>query len=54
MKVRKYIRIALSSDDEDAFDKAKSKAEAASGVTLSDSAFSLGVIRKAIHKAALD
>jgi hypothetical protein len=45
---RHYIRIALSEADVSAFIKAKAEAEKVSGVRMKDSAFALGVIRKAI------
>lgn len=45
---RKYIRIALSADDLKAFNKAKSDAETATMVTMSDALFALSIIRKAI------
>lgn len=47
---RKYIRIALSDDDLNAFIKAKDEVENISGITLSESLFALSLIRKAIHK----
>ena len=48
MASRKYIRIALTQDDEAAFQAAKGKAETATGVAMSDSMFALSVIRQAI------
>ena len=49
MKVsRKYIRIALTPDDEAAFQAAKSKAEAETGIAMSESMFVLSVIRHAL------
>jgi hypothetical protein len=47
---RKYIRIALSQDDEAAFAKAKASAEERSGIAMSDSLFALSVIRHAIKE----
>lgn len=47
---RKYIRIALSPDDLDAFEKAKADAEVATMVAMSDALFALSIIRKAIAK----
>lgn len=51
MSNRKYIRIALSAEDLDAFNRAKAKAEASTMVAMSDSLFALSIIRKAIAKA---
>ena len=48
MSKRKYIRIALTPEDEDAFQAAKSKAEAKTGIAMSDSMFALSVIRHAL------
>jgi len=45
---RKYIRIALTPDDEAALQAAKSKAEAETGIVMSDSMFVLSVIRHAL------
>jgi hypothetical protein len=47
MGARKYIRIALTPEDEAAFQAAKAAAEAATGVSMSDSQYALGLIRKA-------
>jgi hypothetical protein len=49
MAERKYIRIALSQDDEAAFAKAKAKVESDTGIAMSDSMFALSVLRKAIE-----
>ena len=48
--VRKYIRIALTDDDEALLAKAKSEAEAATGIAMTDSMFALSVLRKHINK----
>lgn len=48
MNNRKYIRIALSAEDLAAFNRAKSEAEAATMLAMSDAMFALSVIRKAI------
>ena len=45
---RKYIRIALTPDDEAALQSAKSRAEAETGISMSDSMFVLSVIRHAL------
>ena len=45
---RKYIRIALTPDDEAALQAAKSRAEAETGIAMSDSMFVLSVIRHAL------
>jgi hypothetical protein len=45
---RKYIRIALNAQDAAVFMEAKAKAEQTAGIKMSDGAFALGVIRKAI------
>jgi hypothetical protein len=50
MKKRKYIRIALTPDDEAVFAQAKTKAEAESKLAMSDSAYALSLIRWAIAK----
>ena len=50
MQKRKYIRIALTPEDETAFDQAKTKAEAESKLAMSDSAYALSLIRWAIAK----
>jgi hypothetical protein len=50
MTNRKYIRIALTQDDEAAFAEAKAKAEAESKLAMSDSAYALSLIRWAIAK----
>ena len=49
MTQRKYIRIALSQDDEAALAKAKAKAESDTGIAMSDSMFVLSVLRKALR-----
>jgi hypothetical protein len=51
MTKRKYIRIALTQDDEAAFANAKADAETKSGIAMSDSMFALSVIRHAINKS---
>lgn len=48
MMPRKYIRIALTPDDEMALASAKAKAEAATGIAMSDSMFALSLIRQAV------
>ena len=50
MTARKYIRIALTPDDEAALQAAKSKAEDETGIYMSDSMFALSVIRQAIKE----
>jgi hypothetical protein len=50
MKKRKYIRIALTPDDEAAFAKSKAEAETKAGIAMSDSMFALSVIRHALKK----
>ena len=45
---RKYIRIALTPDDEAALQSAKSKAEDQTGIAMSDSMFALSLIRHAL------
>ena len=50
MTARKYIRIALTPDDEAALQAAKSKAEAEAGIAMSDSMFVLSVIRHALKE----
>jgi hypothetical protein len=50
VRKRKYIRIALSEDDEAALTVAKSLAEATSGISMTDSMFVLSVLRHAIRK----
>lgn len=47
---RKYIRIALTDDDEEALAMAKSEAETATGIAMTDSMFVLSVLRKHINK----
>jgi len=47
---RKYIRIALTPDDEAALQSAKSKAEAETGIAMSDSIFVLSVIRQTLKE----
>lgn len=46
MERRKYIRIALSPDDEVAFRQAKKETEAVTGISMSDSMYALSVIRQ--------
>lgn len=48
MANRKYVRIALSENDEALFAAAKEKAEAQTGITMSDSMFALSVLRRAL------
>lgn len=48
MAKRKYIRIALSEEDEAALAKSKAKAENDTGIAMSDSMFALSVLRKAL------
>lgn len=50
MSDRKYIRIALSSEDEEAFSRAKAEVEAATGISMTDSMFALSVLRRHINK----
>lgn len=50
MTARKYIRIALSADDEQSLAKAKAQVERDTGVAMSDSMFALSVIRQAIKR----
>jgi hypothetical protein len=47
---RKYIRIALSADDEIAFSKAKSNAEVKTAIVMSDSQYALSLIRYHISR----
>jgi hypothetical protein len=47
-EVRKQIRLSFPPDLASVFDKAKSEAQTASGVTLSDTQFALGLIRRAL------
>lgn len=46
---RKYVRIALTEGDKAQFSAAKSKAEQAVGMVMSDSMYALMVLRKAIQ-----
>lgn len=48
---RKYIRIALSSDDEVAFLDAKQKVEGANKVVMTDANFALSLIRWSLAKS---
>lgn len=48
MSARKYIRIALSQDDEVNLGRAKAKAENDTGISMSDSMFVLSILRKAL------
>lgn len=48
MSMRKHIRIALTPDDEAAFQAAKAAAEAATGIAMSDAMYALSVIRHAL------
>lgn len=45
---RKYIRIAINEEDQQALSEAKRKAEQATGIEMSDSMFVLSVLRKHI------
>lgn len=45
MTPRKHIRIALTSDDYAAFQKAKKEVEKATSIAMSDAMFALSVIR---------
>ena len=47
---RKYIRIALTQDDESKLSEAKQKVEASTKVSMSDSLFVLSIIRRAISQ----
>jgi hypothetical protein len=47
---RKYIRIALNEDDQEALSEAKRKAEQSTGIEMSDSMFVLSVLRKHIKE----
>jgi len=49
MADRKYIRLALSQEDVDAFRAAKSTAEEKTGIAMSDAMFALSVLRHAIR-----
>jgi hypothetical protein len=53
MAGRKYIRIALTPEDEQLFRAAKSLTEDRAGVTMSDSMYALSVIRSFIRQAGL-
>jgi hypothetical protein len=48
MSARKYIRIALTPEDEVAFQAAKSATEAATGIAMSDALYALSVIRQSL------
>jgi hypothetical protein len=48
--MRKYIRIALTPEDEEAFLDAKAKAEDAAKIVMSDSSYALSLIRWALSK----
>ena len=45
---RKYIRIALTPDDEVVFQQAKKKTEAQTGIAMSDSMYALSVLRQSL------
>ena len=45
---RKYIRIALTPDDEVVFQQAKKETEVATGIAMSDSMYALSVIRQSL------
>ena len=49
MSSRKYIRIALTTQDEGAFKEAKAQAEQLTGIVMSDSMYALSVIRQSIR-----
>jgi hypothetical protein len=49
MSARKYIRIALSQDDEAALFEAKAAAEAQTGIAMSESMFVLSVLRRSLR-----
>lgn len=48
MTKRKYIRIALTHDDESVFYEAKKEMEALTGVQMSDSMYALSMIRQSL------
>lgn len=48
MASRKYIRIALSSEDQKSFADAKALAETQTNIAMSDAMFALSLIRQAI------
>jgi hypothetical protein len=50
MQNRKYIRIALTPDDEAAFLAAKSKVEDANRLVMTDASFALSLIRWALKE----
>lgn len=50
MSARKYIRIALTQEDQKALQDAKEETENATGVAMSDSMFALSVIRQALKQ----
>lgn len=50
MTVRKHIRIGLSKEDAKRLEQAKAIAEHASGVSMSNSMFALGVLRHHFDK----
>jgi len=52
MTKRKYIRIALTPEDEATFAKAKADAETKAGIAMSDSMFALSMIRHVLKKWA--
>ena len=54
MSNRKYIRIALSAEDEAAMAQAKSRAEHETGIAMTDSMFALMLIRKATKVKGLE
>lgn len=49
MAKRKHIRIALSSQDEQALSEAKADVERQTGIAMSDSMYVLSVLRKALQ-----
>lgn len=49
---RKYIRIALTPDDVDLFGKAKAATQKKTGVSMSDSAYAIGIIRQHVEQQA--
>jgi hypothetical protein len=55
MTRRKYIRIALTPDDEAEFQAAKAKVETKTSIAMSDSMYALSVIRQSFAaQAAID
>ena len=48
MIARKYIRIALTPEDQQSFAEAKEKSEKATGICMTDSMFALSLLRRAV------